>query len=272
MTSVILTVIILAILGIVAGVLLSVISIIMAVKKDETAEKIEEVLPGANCGSCGFSGCSGYAAALAKGETAQTNLCSPGGADAAKKISEILGVGGSEFVRKTAVVKCRGSWDKTQMIMEYRGLDNCFASNQLYQGLGACSFGCIGFGDCKAVCEYDAISVSNGVAKIDSTKCVACGKCVKTCPKNIIELIPAAEEDRAVLCVNRDKGALTRKICDAGCLGCMKCQKACEYDAIKIENFVARIDYEKCVGCGKCEKECPVGCIAEFTLPDCIEK
>ena len=270
MNEIVLTVVILAVLGVLAGVLLSIISIIMAVKKDETAEKIEEILPGANCGSCGFSGCSGYALALSKGDTSQTNLCSPGGAETAQRISEILGVSGSEFVRKTAMVRCKGSWDKTQMMMEYRGIESCYASNQLYQGLGACSYGCIGFGDCKAVCEHDAIIVENGVARVDSSKCGACGQCVKACPKGLIELIPAADEDRAVLCSNRDKGGKTRKVCSVGCIGCMKCQKACEYDAIKVENFLARVDYDKCVGCGKCESVCPSQCISSFTLPACI--
>ncbi len=272
MTGIILTVVILAVLGLLLGILLSVISIIMAVEKDETAEKLEEILPGANCGSCGFSGCSGYASALAKGETKETALCSPGGADVSKKISEALGVSGGEFVRRSAVVRCRGSWDVTSMAMEYRGIESCYASNQLFKGLGACSYGCIGFGDCKAVCEYDAISVNNGVAKIDVKKCVACGKCVKACPKGIIELVPSAEEDRTVLCMNSDKGALTRKICEVGCIGCGKCMKACEYGAVKVEHFIAKIDYDKCIGCGKCESECPRGCIMQFSLPSCVSK
>ena len=55
-------------IGLLAGVILAVASIVMAVPKDEKAEALEEVLPGANCGACGYSGCSGYAAALSKGE------------------------------------------------------------------------------------------------------------------------------------------------------------------------------------------------------------
>ena len=40
-------------LGLLAGVLLTVFSRVFAVKQDERAEKIREVLPGANCGACG---------------------------------------------------------------------------------------------------------------------------------------------------------------------------------------------------------------------------
>ena len=55
-------------IGLLIGLILSIASIVMAVPKDEKAQALLEVLPGANCGACGFSGCSGYAEALSKGE------------------------------------------------------------------------------------------------------------------------------------------------------------------------------------------------------------
>ena len=64
MMNILIPVLIVAGIGILAGLGLSAASVIMAVPVDETAEKLAEVLPGANCGACGFSGCSGYAAAL----------------------------------------------------------------------------------------------------------------------------------------------------------------------------------------------------------------
>ncbi|MDO4460611.1 MAG: RnfABCDGE type electron transport complex subunit B, partial [Clostridia bacterium] len=91
MNPILLAVIIVAAIGLIAGIGLAVASVVMAVPKDEKAEAIEGVLPGANCGACGFSGCAGYAAALSKGE-AKVGLCSPGGADVADAIGEILGV------------------------------------------------------------------------------------------------------------------------------------------------------------------------------------
>ena len=92
-------------IGLLAGVILAVASIVMAVPKDEKAEALEEVLPGANCGACGYSGCSGYAAALSKGE-AKPGLCSPGGADVAQKCAELLGSGEVEVEYKTPPIKC----------------------------------------------------------------------------------------------------------------------------------------------------------------------
>ena len=77
----------------------------------------------------------------------------------------------------------------------------------------------------------------------------------------MISIIPEHKRKPVVLCQNKDKGALTRKACTAGCIGCMKCAKACPKEAITVENNVAYIDQSKCVGCQLCVKECPVGVI-----------
>ena len=45
-----------------------------------------------------------------------------------------------------------------------------------------------------------------------------------------------------------------------------KCVKNCEAEAIKIENFCAKIDSTKCTGCGKCAEGCPVGAIQLISL------
>ena len=64
-----------------------------------------------------------------------------------------------------------GSHDNTTDRMKYQGIGSCAAAVQLYGGISSCSFGCMGLGDCAAVCEYDAIKVCNGVASIDPTRC-----------------------------------------------------------------------------------------------------
>lgn len=57
-------------------------------------------------------------------------------------------------------------------------------------GSKACTYGCMGYGSCVKACEFDAIHVVDGIAVVDKEKCKACGKCVATCPRNLIELIP----------------------------------------------------------------------------------
>ena len=253
--NIITPIIIVGVIGLLAGVILAIASIVMAVPKDEKAEALEGVLPGANCGACGYSGCSGYAAAMAKGD-AQPGLCSPGGPAVAKACGEILGSGDVAMEIKTAVVRCSGSHENTGNKMDYVGIPSCAAALPLAGGPADCRFGCMGLGDCVAVCEYGAVRVVNGMAKVDPLLCKACGKCVKACPKGLITLIPLKTQ-AVVRCSSCDKGKDVMKACKVGCIGCMKCVKTCPSDAIHVTDSLAQVDPDKCTGCGQCAEACP---------------
>ena len=45
--------------------------------------------------------------------------------------------------------------------------------------------------------------------------------------------------------------------CIYGCLGFGDCVRACAFDAIRVVEGLATVDYEKCVGCGACALVCP---------------
>ena len=45
--------------------------------------------------------------------------------------------------------------------------------------------------------------------------------------------------------------------CKYGCLGFGTCVQACKYDAIHIENGVAKVNEDRCVGCMACAAACP---------------
>lgn len=258
MNPILLAVIIVGGVALAAGLILAVASVLLAVPVNETAEKIRAALPGANCGGCGYSGCDAYAAALAEGKAA-AGLCSPGGEQTAKALAAILG-GDATVQKKVAAVRCAGCAEHTAPTAQYGGVSRCDEAARLFGGGKACVYGCLGLGDCAAACPHNAITVENGLARVDEGACVGCGKCVAVCPKGLVALVPSPQKP-LVACRNADKGALTRKVCTAGCLGCGKCVKTCEVGAVALHGALAEIDPDRCVGCGKCAAACPMGCI-----------
>ncbi len=244
-------------IGIIIGVLLGIASEKFKVEVDEREILVRAELPGNNCGGCGFPGCDGLANAIAAGG-APVNGCPVGGPAVADKIAAIMGVESGSSVKKVAFVKCKGTCDKTRVQYNYYGMDDC-RKVSVVPGGGekACVYGCMGYGSCVKVCDFDAIHVVDGVAVVDKEKCVACGKCVATCPNHLIQLVPY-DAKHLVQCSSHDKGKDVKAKCDNGCIGCTLCTKQCESDAIHMDNNVAVIDYEKCTNCGKCAAKCPV--------------
>ena len=48
---------------------------------------------------------------------------------------------------------------------------------------------CVACGCCMKICPRNAISIPKGIcAEIDSELCVGCGKCAKECPASIITM------------------------------------------------------------------------------------
>ena len=105
-------------------------------------------------------------------------------------------------------------------------------------------------------CKFGAISVVDGKAKVDVSKCVGCGACAATCPKHVISMRTMAAKP-VVLCSNHERGAAVNKACAKGCIACGLCVKNCPEQAIVLDNFLAKIDYSKCTGCGTCVSKCP---------------
>lgn len=262
MSAVLTAVGILCAIGAVCAIVLVVASKYMSVPVDEKFPALRECLPGANCGACGYAGCDGYANALAAGEESKTNKCVAGGTDVAKALAEVMGTEAEAVEAKAAFVGCKGDCDATSKKTDFQGARTCAAAKLLYGGIGMCHFGCIGFGDCAAVCPEQAINIINGVARVNALRCTGCGLCAKTCPNGIIKVLPA-DAAAKVKCSNHDKGAVVRKKCTAGCLGCGLCAKKCPNEAITIENNLAVIDYSKCSGCGTCKEVCPAKCLVD---------
>ncbi|MBQ8961043.1 MAG: RnfABCDGE type electron transport complex subunit B [Ruminococcus sp.] len=246
---------ILGVSGLAAAILLTAASKVFYVEVDERVDKISQSLPQGNCGACGYAGCADYADAIVN-SGAPTNLCRPGGADAAQKIAQVLGTAAAEVIPMAAVVRCSGDCNATQKAFEFDGVQSCKAAKRFYSGTGSCKYGCLGFGDCMAVCEHDAIRIENGLARIIPNRCGACGQCAAECPNGLISIRPLAKHID-VFCSSKDNGKITKLSCKNGCIGCRICEKKCPSGAIHVNDLHASIDYEKCTNCGECMKACP---------------
>ena len=208
---------------------------------DAKVEAILEALPGANCGACGFLGCAEYAEAVARGE-AEINLCIPGGVRCAQNLAEIMGVEVSEACPYRPVVHCAAREDQRLRRREYHGEPTCAAAN-LVAYVQACTYGCLGLGDCVRACKYDAIHVIRGLATVDYDRCIGCGACVRACPRNIITMVPfKADRMLVVACSNQDSGPDVKAVCKVGCLGCKVCAR--KNDLIQMDGNLPIIDYD----------------------------
>lgn len=249
----------LGILGLIFGGVLTFAAKKFHVEVDERVEQIKDCLGGANCGACGYAGCDAFAQAVVDGK-APIDGCAPAGAKGIEKIGKIMGMEANVGERMVARVLCQGAKGVALDRYEYDGYKSCAVAAGLAGGPKACRFSCIGLGDCQDKCKFDAITMKDGLAHIDPAKCTACGACVKACPRSIISLLPVSQSV-IVRCRNTDTARAARAVCMDACIGCGRCKKQCQYDAIIVENGLARIDHEKCTRCGECAAVCPCKCI-----------
>lgn len=267
MAILIASIVALALLAIIFGLGLAYASDFCAVETDPKVEEINDVLPQVNCGACGYKGCTQYAEAVAKGE-AEANLCVPGGDDVSRKVAAIMGVEVGEAVPQRAVVRCQGGSEVCPEQFEYSGIQDCLAASLVQGGPKPCAFGCLGFGSCADACPFDAITMGEDrLPQIDPEKCTACGICVKTCPKGIIEVLPA-EHQVYVGCSSHGKGKSVKTMCSKGCIACQLCAKKTESGAITMEDNLPVIDYEKGQDFDVAVEKCPMKCfVVEGAVP-----
>lgn len=272
MTSTLLyTILSLSLLGGLLAIVLYFIAQKFKVQEDTRIDQVLEVLPGANCGGCGYAGCRAFAESFVRNPENPDFVCPVGGNDVMQKAAAVLGREVQEQIPKLAVLRCNGSCDVRPVLNTYDGSPSCAVAADLYGGETGCSYGCLGLGDCVVACTFDAIHINpqTRLPEVIEDKCTSCGACVKACPRNILELRPKGPKSRRiyVACANKDKGAVTRKVCSVGCIGCQLCVKACPFEAITFADNLAYIDPAKCRLCRKCVAVCPTGCILEINFP-----
>ena len=270
------TILSLSILGCLSAIVLYIVAQRFKVFEDPRIDEVEGSLPGANCGGCGYAGCRNFAETLVKSESFEGLFCPVGGNDTMAAVARILGRQAAAKDPQVAVLRCNGTCKHRPKINRYDGVSLCAIASALYGGDTGCQFGCLGLGDCVAVCTFDALHIdpATGLPVVDDEKCTSCGACVKACPKNLFELRKRWKGNKKiyVACMNEDKGGVAKKNCAVACIGCTKCFKVCPYEAIAMNNNLAYIDSVKCRLCRKCVPECPTFSILEIGFPARKEK
>ncbi len=267
-------VITLGVIALISAVILYVVSAKFSVEEDPRIGQVQNVLPGANCGGCGFAGCAGMATALVDGVDAghiEGLYCPVGGTSVMEQVAGLLGITIAAGSQKVAVVRCNGTCENRPHIADYDGLHTCAAMNATGSGETACGYGCLGCGDCVSACQFGGLRMNQntGLPEVNEDVCTACGACVKSCPRHIIELRKKGPKSRRVFvsCVNKEKGGAARKACQVACIGCGKCQNECKFGAISVLNNLSYIDDEKCKLCTKCVEVCPTQAIVKVNFP-----
>ncbi len=101
----------------------------------------------------------------------------------------------SVMIPKIAVVNCRAEREQAESLLKYNGAPDCREAHSVFADSRACDYGCLGYGSCAKACKFEALRMNaNGLPMIDEDKCIACGACVRTCPRGIITLIPKTQE------------------------------------------------------------------------------
>ena len=250
-----------AALGAALAWLLAVASKRLYVYEDPRIEQVSELLPQSNCGACGTAGCRNFAEALVAGRI-EPAKCTVNPPEMNTHIAGFLGVAMGDVEKKVARLACAGGRHVARMRAHYEGLGTCRAAATVAGGGKACDWGCLGLGDCDAVCDFEAISMNQyGLPVVDAAKCTACGDCVEICPKALFSLEPVSRK-LWVACKNKADGDTAEMQCEVACTACGKCVADSAPGLIKLVNELASIDYALNEQASrKSIERCPTGAI-----------
>ena len=231
------------------------------VYEDPRIDKVEEMLPHANCGACGYPGCRPFAEALVSGD-ALPGKCTVGSAEGTQAIAQFLGVDAGSEEQRVARLACAGGINVARNKAKYEGLKSCQAASLISGGGKGCFWGCLGLGDCYDVCDFDAITMNEySIPVVNEDKCTACGDCVDICPKDLFSIHPASHR-LWVACKNLEFGDGVLEDCEVGCTACGKCAMDAPGQLIEIRNNLPVINYHVANHQTKVPIErCPTGAI-----------
>jgi electron transport complex protein RnfB len=242
---------------------------VLRVEEDPRIGEVNEALPAANCGGCGFAGCADFAKAVVE-ERAPCDGCPVGGSKTADRIASILGVEVVKTAPYRPVIHCGAKDHQKLGRTHYDGVQNCMEAH-VVGVTQSCTYGCLGYGDCVASCDFDAMRMDEGLPIVDYNKCTGCGACAKACPRNLIEQIPFKNESMLVVaCANKEPAKLVKQVCSIGCVGCKACERILG-DVFQISDNLAYLDYDHYSGVeedmNQVFKRCPAEVLIYFGPP-----
>ena len=254
----------LTVLGIFLAVVLVVANKYLFVYEDPRIDEVEAMLPAANCGACGTAGCRNFAEKLVAGEVSP-GQCTVNPKETSVAIADFLGVALGKVEKRVARLACAGGRHVARIRASYAGLSSCRAAALVSGGGKGCRWGCLGLGDCEAVCEFDAIAMNRyGLPVVDADKCTACGDCVDVCPKDLFSLQPLSHR-LWVACKSEDFGEAAEAECEVMCTACGRCAMDSPEGLITMRNNLATIDYTKNALASQIAIErCPTGAIVWY--------
>lgn len=252
-------------LGILLGAVLAFAYRFLRVPEDPRTQRVEQMLPGTNCGGCGEPGCRAFAEALVKGAR-QPSGCTVASPDKVSDIAAFLGVEAGALDRKVARLHCAGGRAQAVQIAAYEGFESCRAAHVTGGGGKGCSWGCLGLADCEQACTFDAIAMNdNGLPVVLVDKCTACGDCVVACPRDLFELLPL-RQPLLVQCRVPLAGEAARALCSTACDACGRCVQDAPEGLLAMVDNLPRIDYARGVDPGPGPTfRCPTGAIQYVT-------
>jgi electron transport complex protein RnfB len=230
------------------------------VYEDPRIDVVEDLLPHANCGACGYPGCRPFAEALVSGKVLP-GKCTVSSEEGRESIGNYLGISIGSEEKQLARLACAGGTNVARNKAQYEGLQNCQAAALVSGGGKGCFWGCLGFGDCMQVCDFDAIKMDeHGLPVVDTDKCTACGDCVEVCPKDLFSLQPVSHQ-LWVACKNLEKGDEVLEECQVACTACGRCAMDAPANLITMEHNLPVINYSIAKQNQVPIQRCPTGAI-----------
>lgn len=137
-----------------------------------TAKQIDTLLPQTQCGLCGYASCMPYAEALAN-QTAEINLCPPGGVKGLIALADLLKKDATPFI---AEMEQKAKPYRVAVIREAE---------------------CIGCTKCIQACPVDAIlGMAKQMHSVIASECTGCELCIAPCPVDCIDLLDTTAQPR----------------------------------------------------------------------------